>query len=93
MGVRKLLGAPGCWGAGGACSAAAAAAAALSLTCWCVCATRSSLRSNSILDHLGGGSGTPSAVGQEYQLGPRRLRVLRQLGEGGERPPPTGGWR
>lgn len=47
---------------------------------------RPSLRSNSILDHLGSGSGAPSAVGQEYQLGTRRLRVLRQLGEGGERP-------
>ncbi|PRW20781.1 Serine threonine- kinase 16 [Chlorella sorokiniana] len=38
---------------------------------------------NSLLDHLGSSTGAPSAVGQEYQLGVRRLRVLRQLGEGG----------
>lgn len=35
--------------------------------------------------HLGAGGGAAgaSAIGQEYELGARRLRVVRQLGEGG----------
>lgn len=45
-------------------------------------------RRHSILDGIGslggGGAGAASsAVGTEYELGGRRLRVLRQLGEGG----------
>lgn len=31
----------------------------------------------------GGAAGGGSAVGQEYEVGGRRLRVIRQLGEGG----------
>ena len=71
------------WASSAAAAAAAAAARHLPLM---VVTCGSSLCSNSILDHLGSSSGAPSAVGQEYQLGTRRLRVLRQLGEGGERP-------